>query len=371
MSPVWPKYEEGSLALISSVAAYFGAPTGHRTLSCLDRLLETGKYRNVIMLLYDGMAIATLKQHLPENSFLRTHVLRTISASYPSTTTAATTTLETGLSPAEHAWLGWSVYFPEIDEQVELFTNRNALTMEKASVENAGSVYMPYMSIFEKINTAGQARAAMLSPFSDPPYRGPDEILPALIKACQEPGRHYFYSYFGDPDHTMHLEGVTSPEVTRIMREIDEKTAAFAAALPADTLLLVTADHGLVDAEHLYIEDHPALQEAFLRPHAVESRAAAMYVKEEYRERFPQLFEEAFPGRFLLMTGEEAIESGLFGPGDKHPRLAVNAGDYMALSLDNACLQWKRKDNPLKGVHAGMTADEMLVPLIVYGAGLP
>ena len=66
------------------------------------------------------------------------------------------------------------------------------------------------------------------------------------------------------------------------------------------------------------------------------------------------------------MTGEEAIASGLFGPGEAHPRLRQNVGDYFSVSTADACLNWRRDDHPLTSVHAGLTADEMLVPLIIF-----
>ncbi len=44
MSPVWPDYRNSGLALISSIASYFGAPTGHPTLSLLDRICLQWKH---------------------------------------------------------------------------------------------------------------------------------------------------------------------------------------------------------------------------------------------------------------------------------------------------------------------------------------
>ena len=368
MSPLWPRYEDGGLALISSISAYFGAPTGHRTLDWLDRKLAKGRWRNIVMLLYDGMGMAALRDHLPKESFLCSNVAAVLSSTYPSTTTAATTTLESGLSPAEHGWIGWSVFFPELGHAVDLFTNMNSVTGEPEPGGSAARAYMPYLTIFDSISRAGQAKAAAYSAFTDPPCRDLDEIMRKITAGCFEDGRHYFYGYWHDPDHTMHEQGVRAESVRGIMRDLDARTRDFAAGLPDDTLLLVTADHGLVDADNVYIEDHPALQEALECPPSVESRAAALHVKQAYRERFPALFEEAFPGRFLLMNSDAVLASGLLGPGKHHPRLRQSVGDYMAFSLDNACLLWKRREEELVGVHAGLTADEMRVPLIVYGA---
>ena len=365
MTPVRPDYQNGSLALISSIAAYFGAPTGHEPLPALDSLLEDGHYRSVILLLFDGLGNAALRDHLPEDSFLRRHLVTTLSASFPPTTTAATTALESGLSPAEHGWIGWSLWFPELGRIVALFPNRDSLTGEALPGRSAAERFMPYTTVFERINSAGQADAACISPYSDPAYKTLPEIEAAILSRCTAPGRHYLYGYWPEPDHTMHDTGVHADEVREIIRDLDRRTEAFAQSLPQDTLLLITADHGLIDVKNLVLEDHPELMQALERPPCVEARAAALYVREEYRARFPALFEAAFPGEFLLMTGDEAISSGLFGPGRAHPRLRQSVGDYFAVSLKDTCLLWKHDDHPLAASHAGLTADEMQVPLIV------
>ena len=364
-TPVYPDYRLGSLGLISSIAKYFGAPTGHETLPAADALLEGSGCRSVVMYLFDGMSVDALNRHLPPDSFLRKHLVTDISASYPSTTTAATTTLESGLSPAEHGWLGWSLYIPELDRQVDLFPNRDSETGEPAADFNVARHFMPYQSIFSRINEAGQADARLLSAFSDPPVEGLEAMRRAVIDTFKSEGRHYLYAYWNDPDHTMHEEGVNAEGVRTIIRDIDTYIASLARELPKDALLLVTADHGLVDARDVYIADHPEIRNALIRPPTVEPRAAALYVKDEYKDRFPDMFRQAFGDDFLLMTGQEAIDKGLFGPGRRHERLPISAGDFMAFSLNEATLHYKRKeDRELIGVHAGLTEIEMRVPLI-------
>ena len=64
---------EGSLlSLISSILRHYGAAPRHPTLPAADALLEKG-FRNVLLLLFDGMGREILARHLPEESFLRRH----------------------------------------------------------------------------------------------------------------------------------------------------------------------------------------------------------------------------------------------------------------------------------------------------------
>ena len=65
-----------------------------------------------------------------------------------------------------------------------------------------------------------------------------------------------------------------------------------------------------------------------------------------------------------LIEKEEFIARFL-GDGEESDHLREFTGDYMALSVDEYCIANKRKESEMKGVHAGLTRDEMLVPLIL------
>ena len=361
----FPDYENCGLNVISSIARYFGAENRHRTLPELDQLLRRKNYRNVVLFLLDGMGMDALAHDCPADSFFNTHVFRELSAVYPSTTTAATTSIETDYSPGEHGWLGWTLYFHEIDRMVDIFLNRVSGEKTPAAEYPVAETYLPLHPVFDRMNDSGQVKAACISPFSDPAYPGLADIYDAIARGCGESGRHFYYGYWGDPDHTMHESGVYSGEVRQVIADLETYIQRLAGSLPDDTLLLVTADHGLIDAEHLFVTDHPELADALLRPSAVEPRATVFYVKPEYFETFPSLFYEAFPEGFALMTAEEFRSSGILGPGEYQKKIQDLTGDYVAVSLTGKCLDYERNDHLLHGVHAGLTALEMRVPLIV------
>ena len=44
---------------------------------------------------------------------------------------AARTTIESGLTPIEHGWLGWDMYFKKFDNVITLTKNYVAATKEK------------------------------------------------------------------------------------------------------------------------------------------------------------------------------------------------------------------------------------------------
>ena len=368
MKTVFPEYDNCGVNVVSSIVQYFGMEPRHQSHPYVDRLLQGICYRNIVLFLFDGMGMEVMRNNLPEDSFLRQHIVHELSAVYPSTTTAATTAIETEYMPGEHGWIGWTLYFKELDKRVDIFLNRDAETKEVAADYDVVGRYLPIEPVFDRINRSGKARAACISAYVEPPYKTLPEIAQAIRLGCEEPGQHYFYGYWGDPDHQLHESGVDSPAVKKVLNELDEWFRAFCSALPEDTLVMATADHGQLNIEFLYVTDHPKLCEALLRPTSVEPRTTAFYVKPEYMQVFPALFPEAFPEGFQLMTSREFLDSGILGPGQMNPRIPELVGDYVAIATDRFCIDYTRTDKKMVGAHAGMTVAEMRVPLIVAKA---
>ena len=89
----------------------------------IDKLLQDYNPKNVIVILFDGMGSRILDRTLDENAFFRKNKLKDITSVFPATTTAATTSMRTGLNPIEHGWLGWNTYIAPIDKTITLFLN--------------------------------------------------------------------------------------------------------------------------------------------------------------------------------------------------------------------------------------------------------
>ena len=108
--------------LSNSILSKFGAPTVGKTLPLVDNLLKKD-YKNVVILLLDGLGTCIMEGNLKEDGFLRTHFIESISTVFPPTTVAATTSVMSGLQPIEHAWLGWDCYYPQVDKNITVFLN--------------------------------------------------------------------------------------------------------------------------------------------------------------------------------------------------------------------------------------------------------
>jgi len=73
-------------------------------------------------------------------------------------------------------------------------------------------------------------------------------------------------------------------------------------------------------------------------------------------------FAQKWPGKFTIITGIDAIESGLFGIGPKISAASDRVGDLVAIALGDAYLWWSPKPNVMLGRHGGLHPSEMLIP---------
>ena len=124
------------------------------------------------------MGSRILDRHLTNNEFFISNRLKEITTVFPATTTAATTSMRTGLNPKEHGYLGWNVYIKQIDETISLFLNTKKGTEEISQkfLKNKDKLFKA-KSIVEEINEQTNNHAIELFPFGDNPYNDLDDML--------------------------------------------------------------------------------------------------------------------------------------------------------------------------------------------------
>jgi predicted AlkP superfamily pyrophosphatase or phosphodiesterase len=312
------------------------------------------------------MGSKILENNLSKDSFLVSHKLTDITSVFPATTTAATTSLTTGLNPIEHGWLGWFLYVEDIDKTIITYLNNIKDTDIKAADYNVARRFFPYKSIFDNIKEKGKYQAYEVSPYGDIKYdfSKPDEMYKKISELCNIEGGKFIYCYYDDPDHLIHDVGVNNKEVKSKIEYINDKIEEMCSSLK-DTLVIVTADHGLIDAKYLCLVNYPTIQETLIRETSIEPRATNFFVQEDKKDIFEREFNKYFKNDFILLKKEEVIDKQLFGNGNENIRFKSCLGDYLAIAISNKCIVDKIDPNPLKGMHAGSTEDEVLVPLII------
>ena len=70
---VWPDYKNCIANLPNSILRKFGVTPAGDTLPLLDRYLEKD-YRNIVVILLDGMGKSILERHLEKDGAFRSHL---------------------------------------------------------------------------------------------------------------------------------------------------------------------------------------------------------------------------------------------------------------------------------------------------------
>ena len=359
-------YSECLTNLACSIRRYFELKSKHNSLSYIDSILDDNKPKNVIVILFDGMGSKILKRNLDNDNFFIKNMYKEITTVFPATTTAATTSIRTGLNPVEHGWLGWNTYLYPIDKTITLFLEKEMGKKEKSQEFLQMKDMLVTKQIVDEIIEEGKYEAINIFPFmvnNSITYNNLDEMFEMILNESKTGGRKYIYAYDEEPDHSMHEFGPDSDIVKNMIIERSKKVEELCSKLD-DSLVIVVADHGHIKVDNYYIDDYPELTCLLERPISIEQRTISFKIKEGYQQLFVERFNNIFEKFFKLFSKEEIIKSKLFGEGDENPLFKEAIGDFIAIAYDsNKCILTK-DSHVFVSQHAGYTDDEIYVPLI-------
>lgn len=362
----YPNYDNCITCVPNSILKYFGINEERQSSALLDSFLKEKEYDNVVVLLLDGMGKCIMDGNLESSGFFCRNLKEVYSSVFPPTTVAATTSMLSGMNPCEHGWLGWDCYYPQIDKNVTVFLNTETETGLPAAEYNVAFKYNGYENVIQKINrVSGVGSAYAVTPFFEPFPQTFEEISGIIADLCRKPGKKYIYSYWREPDHIMHEKGCYGEDAKTVLKDLEEQVEVLCNSLE-NTLFVITADHGHMDSKGVALSDYPKLLECLVRMPSIEPRALNLFVKTEKHEQFLAEFNKEFGEKFLLISKEEVIEKQLFGPDAEHPAFRGMLGDYLAVATDDLTIFSTREQADFFiGVHAGLTEDEIDIPLIV------
>src|SRR6266508_1431349 len=196
-----------------------------------------------------------------------------------------------------------------------------------------------------------------------------DSLAEQMLEALAGEPPVLVYGYHPDLDHDGHLFGVASPEWQAAAVGIDRLLTRLVAGLPADTALLVTADHGQVDVppeRRVDVDSDPALR-AGIRVVAGEPRVRYLHTVAGARDDVVAAWRSILGDAAWVVTREEAVAAGWFGPVPEAHLLRV--GDVVVACHDRNAVVATRTEPPtaarLIAYHGSYTAEEMLIPLLV------
>jgi hypothetical protein len=375
-SPIVPSYGESSLPDLA--ASILAALTGDAAANVLG-LPDAGR---VCLLIVDGLGLELLRGHQAAAPFLAELAFnsRPLTAGFPSTTVTSLGSLGSGLAPAVHGMLGYQVAVPGEGRLL------NGLRWPKDVDPEA---WQPRPTIYEQAAAAG-VTAVHVAPgafknsgLTRATLRGADYraahslgALAALtVDALGEADRVLVSAYYGQLDGTGHEYGVSSSAWVNELAHVDKLAEQIAAGLPYGSVMYVTADHGMVnvgpedrvdaDAPGSPLRDGVALLGG-------EARARHVYTRPGAADDVLATWREVLGERAWVMSREEAIKDGLFGPLDApvSEAMAARIGDVVAACAGTwavVCTKDEPLESSLVGMHGSLTSAEQLVPMLTSG----
>jgi predicted AlkP superfamily pyrophosphatase or phosphodiesterase len=396
-----PNYSGRSIVNIP--ATIIRALGGHFHTPPLDPEMTKGLTTNVqrvVFVIADATGYQRLLDALeanPQNGFhkllRRGAQLVPITSTFPSTTTAALTTLWSGYTPAEHGFVGYQLFLREQGVRADMIAfspvatkNLGAQQLVDAGLEP--EKFLPIPSLPQTLEHFG----IPVYNFIEAPYAG-TALARVQIRGAKETygfvtssdmwvvlrqvieqhraERALFVAYWSAIDGIAHRYG---PSHDAVIAELNNLAYSFESeflrklspAAREGTLFLLTADHGQLDTppeRAVFWRAHPELREHLVMDFAGEARAVYLYCRNGEVNMARAYIETRLGDKFFVLDSRDALDAGLFGSGKRAPELKHRIGDLIALPRENYFCE-EHEEVKMRGRHGGLGEEEMLVPLI-------
>lgn len=396
---VLPSYDGFGLAnLTPSVGRWLGVkdmPLPAFDTSILGHFKES--YQNVVVLLVDSLGYNQLIRLVTEGRAplwkreLEEQKLIPLTSITPSTTASALTTIWTATCPNTHGVIGYEMWHKQLGMVINnILHSPITYKGDVGSLGKAGFVpteFMNQKTLGQLFGRQGVESHAFL----------PSSIANSGLSQMHLPGsqlhtfsaesdfflnmrdllnaeskrQRFVYGYWSDVDTLMHRYGTYDDRTSEHFYDFSNAffrlfVEGLSPSAKKKTLILITADHGSLETPDLPEYDlshHPDLMNLLQIAPTCEGRLPFLYVKSGKKAEVRAYFEAVWPGKFAIISGQEALDLRLLGIGTDHPDLLNRMGDLVVIPTGNAYLWWPERPNTMRGRHGGLHVDEMLVPL--------
>ena len=267
------------------------------------------------------------------------------------------------------------------------YTQRNPVTGQLAQLIQFRDSIAPHdlqrqPTVFElltergvRVTSSGLPKFAA-SPLTEAALRGtqyisnvmPRDRVLAAAQAAREPGLTYLY--IRDADKVGHAYGWNSDKWIGTFERIDAQLSLLRRSVPRGTLVVVTADHGMVSSDPglcVDIAAQPELDEGVALVGG-EPRSLMLYAKDDADPRdIAERWRNRLGEHAVVRTRRQAIDEGMFGPVD--PRVEPMIGDVLVSAAGRLTVVDSRIQTAqamqLPSVHGSQTALESDIPCLV------
>ncbi|PLS24518.1 alkaline phosphatase family protein [Bifidobacterium imperatoris] len=381
------------LPALSSAIGHPAATPVHADPQACQRALGFPDVTSAIVVLVDGLGYWNLAMRLGHAPYLRslmndTANQRPIATCAPSTTVAAMAAFGTGTCPGLTGMAGYTQLEPASHTLIQLIQFKDALAPKPANphipvppminpldLQREPTMFERLAAQHVRVTSSGLPKFAG-SPLTEAALRGSDyqgNVTPrdrvlAAARAARTPGLTYLY--IRDADKVGHNYGWDSEHWVAAFEHIDAQLALLHRSAPKGTLIVIVADHGMVQtdmSQRVDIAEDPRLTRG-VKFVGGEPRSLMLYAEAgEDPEDIAARWRDRLGESALVRTQTQALNDGLFGPMDE--RIKPMIGDVIVQAAGAATFVDSRTQNDkathLPSVHGSQTQLEMDIPCLI------
>ena len=364
--------ELGAVLSASLAAIGAGHAVSHREAEADRVRLAVPHARHVVVVLLDGLGHLQLEARRGHAPFLRSIESGVVTAGFPTTTAASLSLFGTRLPAGRTGMSGYTARNPRTGTLANLISWEGAYRAEE---------WQPMPSLLAEadregftVTTLGK-RTFAGSGLTHAVLRGGQFVgaehladrIDVALGVAQRPGLSY--CYWGEIDAAGHARGWQSDQWVAALEDADRELRRLADGLPHDSVLVVTADHGMVDvpgAPRWDVGQTAALaQDVDLV--AGEPRALHLHVGEAHVSAVSARWQDLLGDDAVVLLRDDAEAAGLFGPISLEARERI--GDVVVAMAGRATVVDSRiqsaRSMALVGMHGSLTPEELRVPLLI------
>ncbi|MDR1991990.1 MAG: alkaline phosphatase family protein [Nitrososphaerota archaeon] len=396
---VYPQYHQNCISNIPKLILHLLGVQGSNSNPLKSHVTIGDKYSKIVLLVIDGFGFSQFQKHLPQNRFLSALVAKgtisSITSVYPSQTTNALMTLNTGLTPQEHGVFEYFIYLKEVGVIDALRFERVGVEQKNLSAQGfSPSLMFRGKSIHRMLkDNAVQTFTHMQASYASSvcsklifdgsilvPAQRTTDLIVNLRKNLERSNEGYFFVHLNSLDAISHEYGPKSEQFTaelsvityllqkELVEKIDTKTAK-------KTLMLITADHGAIDINPKSTMYLSRTQKPLTYRKRGKNRKCIMptgsprgiflHIKEEKLEKTKENLTYQIGSIAQVLKTDDAVKAGLFGIGEAPCEFFERAGNLLVLPYDKETIWFSNPEGrkiTFLGQHGGLNSEEILVP---------
>ncbi|MFT4305983.1 MAG: alkaline phosphatase family protein [Microbacterium sp.] len=336
--------------------------------------------RSGIVFVLDGLGARNLAARRAHGRFLaaamgRKDLARSV---FPSTTAAALTSLLTAAWPGEHGIVGYRVRVPGggVANQLNGWDDGalDPLAWQRAEpvLTRQARHGRPCFVVSKPDYVTSGFTAATLRGAEIHGAVTLDERVELAAHLARAHDGALVYLYGPELDVVGHRKGVESEEWAFALEAVDAVVRRLHEAAGQTVGVLVTADHGMVDvAGHRHVLFGEGALTGGVTAVGGEPRMLHLYAAEGAASDLYAAWSASERGRAWVLTREQAISAGLFGP-LVDDAVAARIGDVLVAARARIAYYDERvtdmSPRRMVGQHGSLTDEETAVPLVRLGA---